>query len=248
MKLPLSAAAKPTSVPTKYIPDGTGRDSFVVFTSNQQPPRSRFSMKMSKSNKVVVADPSPGPRFVPDGSGRDMFMQSNVQPATGVHIGGGMKASPIKKAQSTGSLLAKPLPSYVSNGKGRDAYVVGRTLSPPKSTSFKLKPPSKKPCARTDPPPRFRPTGTLLIILRTQRTHQYLTKSYISLQASAILLTVLTCTAGAAPSDPRTRAFAMVVLTCRNGRDSSTGRKEGTSERALSPTRRKMHTLLSCRR
>lgn len=158
----LSKAAKPTSVPKKYISDGSGRDSFVAFTSNQRPPHSRFSMKTSKSTKIVAADPSPAPRFVPDGSGRDMFMQSNVQPSTGVHIGRGMKVSPMKKVQSTGSILAKPLPNYVSNGHGRDAYVVGRTYSPPKSTSFMLKPPSKKPCARTDPPPRFRPTGNNL--------------------------------------------------------------------------------------
>ena len=154
---------KSTTVPAKYYGDGTGRDSFVCFGPNQSPPRCRTSMKMPRRNKVVAAVSSPPPRFLPDGSGRDMFMQVNsshpVIPATGAQIGGGGKLSPMRKAKSANSLLAKPLPSYKSNGQGRDAYVVGRTISSPKSASFIVKPVSKKLCPRTDPPPRYSPTG-----------------------------------------------------------------------------------------
>ena len=143
----------------KYVSDGRGRDSFITFGNDRNPPaRSRVPLK---AGKVASAKPPTLPRFQASGSGRDMFCQvekEKIFPHRGV-IGG--KVSVERKTASTGVTRRFDPPTYHPSGSGRDLFFVGGfdAWHAPHSNTFKVQKNDKIVKARTSPPPRFISSG-----------------------------------------------------------------------------------------
>jgi hypothetical protein len=171
---PTSFDRSSTVPPSRFTPDGSGRDGFQ---GSRPPPATgkQFNPYVSPGDSFSPM-PSKGYNYsvgvragyAPSGSGRDlqMFITPNdAIPATGFQYSSAPPS--IKRFQQPVPACRTDPPSKTNpSGSGRDLFQVatmGRGSIPATSVSFSEFAPSSKgplPAARTSPPPRYVPSGS----------------------------------------------------------------------------------------
>jgi hypothetical protein len=149
----------------RYISDGRGRDTFITFGNDRDPPAR--CLDSYKPSKVASAKLPILPRFQPDGSGRDMYCQVQKDPIVPVKgVINTNTPSLTKRHKSAGVIRSSKPAAYVPAGSGRDLFFKSNFESyhAPPLGNFRVKKIDTVVKARTSPPPRFVSSGMQRVV------------------------------------------------------------------------------------